>query len=105
MLWEINQQVPILLTGMQKDCLSSIPGISHAFVLATPLDFLVVADHAEMMGAPYMLSQRATEYLESKEGRQLVDKFFTPEGREEIFGEFFSFESHYRCRKAWYGPG
>ena len=65
------------------------PGHKSRVRIGTPLDFLVVADHAEMMGTPYMLSQRASEYLESKEGRQLVDKFFTPEGREEIFGEFF----------------
>lgn len=58
--------------------------------IKTPLDFLVVADHAEMMGTANRLAERDPEYLKSEEGRSLVDKFSTSEGREEISREWFS---------------
>lgn len=65
------------------------PGHRARVRIGTPLDFLIVADHAEMMGTLNRLSQRSSEYLASEEGRGLVDKFFTTEGREEITKEFF----------------
>jgi hypothetical protein len=55
--------------------------------IETPLDFLVVADHAEMMGVPYKLFQGDPALAETETGKRLVA--MVQQGKnQDVFLEF-----------------
>jgi hypothetical protein len=53
----------------------------------TPLDFLVVSDHAEMMGVPFRLSQGDETLSKTANGRRIVKMMEADKG-QDIFVEF-----------------
>jgi len=53
----------------------------------TPLDFLVVADHAEMMGVPFRLAQGDEALAKTANGRRIIKMMKAGKG-QEIFIEF-----------------
>ncbi len=55
--------------------------------IGTPLDFLVVADHAEMMGVPFGLMQGDTKLTGTENGRRLLGMMKEGKG-QEVFLEF-----------------
>jgi hypothetical protein len=57
--------------------------------IETPLDFLVVADHAEMMGVPYKLFQGEPELVRTETGKRFVQEVEEGKG-VEVFMEFIA---------------
>jgi len=55
--------------------------------IGTPLDFLVVADHAEMMGVPFRLFRGDESLTKTKSGRRFIKMLEAGKG-QEIFIEF-----------------
>jgi hypothetical protein len=55
--------------------------------IGTPLDFLVVADHAEMMGVPLRLAQGDERLRKTASGKRLIKMFKAGKG-QEFFIEF-----------------
>jgi hypothetical protein len=55
--------------------------------IGTPLDFLVVADHAEMMGVPFRLFQGDETLTKTASGRRFVKMLKAGKG-QEVFIEF-----------------
>ena len=55
--------------------------------IGTPLDFLVVADHAEMMGVPFRLFRGDQTLTKTKSGRRFIKMMEAGKG-QEIFIEF-----------------
>jgi hypothetical protein len=55
--------------------------------IGTPLDFLVVADHAEMMGVPFGLHRRDERLTRTADGRRIVKMVDAGKG-QEAFVEF-----------------
>lgn len=55
--------------------------------IGTPLDFLVVADHAEMMGVPLRLAQGDEKLTKTTTGKRIVKMLKAGEG-EKVFIEF-----------------
>jgi hypothetical protein len=55
--------------------------------IETPLDFLVVADHAEMMGVPYKLFQGDPALAETENGKRFISMVEEGKG-QEVFLEF-----------------
>ena len=55
--------------------------------IGTPLDFLVVSDHAEMMGVPWRLAQGDKTLTKTKSGKRLVRMLKAGKG-QEVFLEF-----------------
>jgi len=55
--------------------------------IGTPLDFLVVADHAEMMGVPFRLGQGDERLTKTATGKRLVRMLKAGKG-QEVFIEF-----------------
>ncbi len=57
--------------------------------IGTPLDFLVVADHAEMMGVPVLLAQGDKRLTETASGKRFVKMLETGKN-QELFFEFIT---------------
>jgi hypothetical protein len=57
--------------------------------IGTPLDFLVVADHAEMMGVPYKLFQGDPELVRTETGKRFVKAVEEGKG-VDVFMEFIA---------------
>jgi hypothetical protein len=57
--------------------------------IGTPLDFLVVADHAEMMGVPYRLTQGDPALNKTASGRRFT-KMMKEGKSQDVFFEFIS---------------
>jgi hypothetical protein len=55
--------------------------------IGTPLDFLVVADHAEMMGVPFRLFQGDETLTKTASGKRFVEMLKAGKG-QEVFIEF-----------------
>jgi hypothetical protein len=55
--------------------------------IGTPLDFLVVSDHAEMMGVPFRLAQGDETLVKTKNGKRLIKMLKAGKG-QEVFIEF-----------------
>ena len=55
----------------------------------TPLDFLVVSDHAEMMGVPFQLTRGDEQVVNTKNGKRLLKMMQSGKG-SEAFSEFLS---------------
>ncbi len=55
--------------------------------IATPLDFLIVADHAEMMGVPFRLAQGDERLAKTAAGKRLIKMLGAGKG-QEVFVEF-----------------
>jgi len=55
--------------------------------IGTPLDFLVVADHAEMMGVPFRLGQGDERLTKTASGKRIVKMLKAGKG-QEVFVEF-----------------
>ena len=50
--------------------------------LARPLDFLVVSDHAEMMGVPFRLFQGDETLTKTRSGKRLVKMLKSGKGQQ-----------------------
>jgi hypothetical protein len=55
--------------------------------IGTPLDFLVVADHAEMMGVPFRLGRGDERLTKTATGKRLIKMLQAGKG-QEVFVEF-----------------
>ena len=64
------------------------------FRLVRPLDFLVLTDHAEVMGLAPMIRDANPVLLSSKRGRELWEAFNSgPEAAQKAFGELLGYAS------------
>lgn len=57
--------------------------------IGTPLDFLVVSDHAEMMGVPFRLAQGDETLVQTVNGKRIVQMLQAGKG-QEVFLEFIT---------------